>query len=124
MTGYSAANRRAFFDSLSEFVAAHPVRIDRPRGSAHPRYPAIIYPLDYGYIEGTTASDGAGVDVFVGASPTTGVVGVIFTVDVLKGDLEAKMLLGCTDQEVTAAHNYLARDLHLGCVLLLDEDRD
>ena len=44
--------------------------IDRPRGSAHPRYPDMIYPLDYGYIPGTVGGDGAEVDLFIGTART------------------------------------------------------
>ena len=31
------------------------VTVDRPLGSAHPDYPEMIYPLNYGYIEGIMA---------------------------------------------------------------------
>ena len=38
--------------------------IDRPDGEAHPLYPDMIYPCDYGHIPGTTAADGHGIDAF------------------------------------------------------------
>ncbi|MFA7243760.1 MAG: inorganic diphosphatase [Patescibacteria group bacterium] len=41
------------------------VTIDRPLGSAHPKYPDHIYPINYGYIEGIKAGDGDDIDVFV-----------------------------------------------------------
>jgi alkylmercury lyase-like protein/inorganic pyrophosphatase len=50
--------------------------IDRPRGEAHPLYPDMIYPYDYGYVPGTAAADGHEVDAFVGRVQT-GLVGVI-----------------------------------------------
>jgi inorganic pyrophosphatase len=71
----------------------HHVVIDRAKGSAHPRYPGWIYPVDYGYIPETVGGDGAEVDVFVG-SASTGLVGVIVTRDRQKDDQELK-LLGC-----------------------------
>ncbi|MBR3504509.1 MAG: GNAT family N-acetyltransferase [Clostridia bacterium] len=43
--------------------------IDRPLGSAHPRHPDMIYPINYGYVDGVMAGDGAEQDVYVfGAS--------------------------------------------------------
>lgn len=36
----------AFWASLDALVRRCPLVIDRPRGSAHPRYPDFIYPLD------------------------------------------------------------------------------
>src|SRR4029453_8665526 len=44
--------------------------IARPHGAAHPRYPDMIYPCDYGHIPGTAAADGYGVDVFAGPLQT------------------------------------------------------
>ena len=39
--------------------------IDRPLGSAHPRYPGLIYPLNYGYIPKTLSGDGEEIDVYL-----------------------------------------------------------
>ena len=39
--------------------------IDRPLGSTHPRHPDMVYPVNYGYVEGVMAGDGAEQDVYV-----------------------------------------------------------
>jgi inorganic pyrophosphatase len=39
--------------------------VDRPLGSAHPRQPDVVYPINYGYIPGTMAPDGHPIDVYV-----------------------------------------------------------
>ncbi len=39
--------------------------IDRPLGSCHPRFPDMIYPINYGYIEGVIAGDGQEQDAYV-----------------------------------------------------------
>lgn len=39
--------------------------IDRPLGSAHPRKSTMIYPINYGYVNGVIAEDGAEQDVYV-----------------------------------------------------------
>ena len=36
--------------------------IDRPLGSAHPRHKEMIYPINYGYVDGVFADDGAEQD--------------------------------------------------------------
>ena len=41
------------------------VVIDRPMGSAHPNFPDLIYPLNYGYVPGTLALDGEEQDCYV-----------------------------------------------------------
>ena len=39
--------------------------IDRPLGSAHPRFPDTIYPVNYGYVPGVLGGDGQEQDVYV-----------------------------------------------------------
>ncbi len=41
------------------------VTIDRPLGSTHPRYHDMIYPINYGYVEGIFASDGYEQDAYI-----------------------------------------------------------
>lgn len=41
------------------------VKIDRPMGSSHPKYPDMIYPVNYGYVEGIIAPDGKEQDVYI-----------------------------------------------------------
>ena len=41
------------------------MQIDRPLGSAHPRYPNLIYPVNYGFIPHTLAPDGEAIDAYV-----------------------------------------------------------
>lgn len=89
-----------FWQSLDELAASSTIIIDRPRGAAHPRFPEMIYPLDYGYLQGTSSGDGNEIDLWVGSMPTRTVTGVVFTVDRLKRDMEGKLLLGCTAEEM------------------------
>lgn len=89
-----------FWRYLERLVAESRVIIDRPKGSHHPHYPDIVYPLDYGYLDGTTSGDGSGIDVWAGASGTRDLSAVILTVDLHKRDAEIKILLGCTEDEI------------------------
>ena len=91
-----------FWDSLDRLVASHEVVIDRPKGTAHPRYPDFIYPLDYGYLRGVASSDGNDMDVWRGTAPDTRVCGVACVSDETKGDVEMKILVACTDADLHA----------------------
>lgn len=98
----------AYWQALDELTATCEVVIDRPKGTTHPRFPSMIYPLDYGYLQGTTSGDGNEIDCWVGSLAERNVTGVVFTVDLLKRDMEAKVLLGCTADEmqiILAFHN-------------------
>ncbi len=88
-----------YWHSLDELVGTSTLCIDRPRGTAHPRYPDFIYPLDYGHLEGTRGGDGAGIDIWLGSLPGCRVTGVVITLDRLKRDAEVKVLINCTPDE-------------------------
>ncbi|MGB8214595.1 MAG: hypothetical protein WCE68_13640 [Anaerolineales bacterium] len=113
-----ALSTSGFWDFLDQLVAACPVRIDRPRNTPHPRYPAIVYPLDYGYLEGTTAADGGGMDVWLGVSGTHTISAILVTVDMLKRDSEIKILLGCTEEEIQATLSFHNLGKYMRAVLV------
>ena len=93
---------RDFWQKLDQLMAESVVTIDRPKGTAHPRYPDLIYPVDYGYLENTHAMDGGGLDVWVGSLPERALTAIMCTVDMVKRDAEIKLLLGCTEPEQQA----------------------
>ena len=96
-----------FWAYLERLVAEHPIVIDRPRGSAHPAFPTLIYPLDYGYLDGTTAIDGGGVDLWLGSLPERTLDALAITVDLHKSDVEIKLLLGCSAEEQQTILDFL-----------------
>ncbi len=59
--------RETLYPFVSDFLTQEiiKVKIDRPFGSSHPDYPSMIYPINYGYVEGILAPDDEGQDVYV-----------------------------------------------------------
>lgn len=95
-----------FWKAADALASSGKIEIDRPKGSAHPRFSNIIYPLDYGYIENTTSMDGAGIDVWRGSLPENKVNAIICTVDLMKKDSEIKLLIGCTEEEMQTVYKF------------------
>ena len=93
-----------FWKALDELVNASEIVIDRPKGSAHPRFPDFIYRVDYGYLKNTASMDGAGIDVWVGSDDQK-VDAVMCIVDLMKRDSEIKILIGCTEEEKLEVYN-------------------
>jgi inorganic pyrophosphatase len=89
----------AFWTHLETLIHASELVIDRPKGSIHPRDDAVMYPLDYGYLKGTSSGDGDGIDVWRGSLPDGRFDAVVCTIDLDKRDAEIKLLLGCTADE-------------------------
>jgi inorganic pyrophosphatase len=96
-----------YWDALDRLVREHAIVIDRRKGSAHPRYPAVIYPLDYGFLAHTTTIDGGGIDIFVGSLSSNLIQGIVCTVDSLKNDAEVKIMYNCTEAEIATALEFL-----------------
>jgi inorganic pyrophosphatase len=95
-----------YWKSLQALITDETVVIDRPRGVPHPRYPELIYPLDYGYIEGTTAGDGDGIDIWIGSSGGRTLTGILCTFDTVKRDAEIKLLAGCTEEDLATIRHF------------------
>lgn len=90
-------------------VRRHGLTVDRPRDTAHPDYPEIVYPMDYGYVNATAATDAQELDAFIGTG-SGGLVGLLLTADYRKGDCEAKLLVDCTPREVYLANGFINHD--------------
>ena len=100
-------NNEDFWKALDELVNNSDIIIDRPKGTAHPKYPNFIYKVDYGYLKETSSMDGAGIDVWVG-SGVKKIDAIMCIVDLIKKDSEIKILIGCTEEEkemVYETHN-------------------
>jgi inorganic pyrophosphatase len=103
----------AFWHSMTQLLTTNHIMIDRPAGSCHPRYPDMIYPLDYGYLEQTTSSDGGGIDVWLGSLSTVmskdgskKLTGILCTFDRLKRDAEIKLLIGCNEEDIQVIRDF------------------
>ena len=111
-----------FWEQLDRLLEQSRLVVDRPAGSRHPRHPTIVYPLDYGYLDGTSGGDGNEVDVWVGSLPGQALDAVACTADTLKRDAELKLLLGCTAEEkqiICAFH-----ESHQMGIMLIDRTRE
>ncbi len=95
------------WQQADELVQSCQVVVDRPAGSAHPKVTSFIYPVDYGYLDGTTGGDGEGIDVWRGELGNR-VMAMAWTVDLSKRNSEVKWLLGCSPREVAAIDAFYA----------------
>lgn len=99
---------QGFWEGIDRLIEESEVVIDRPKGSAHPRFPDFIYKVDYGYLSNTSSMDGGGIDVWLGTSQEQRADAVICIIDLMKRDSEIKILIGCTEAEkelVYQTHN-------------------
>jgi inorganic pyrophosphatase len=108
---------REFWDYIDKLVADSTIVIDRHQNTAHPRFPDMIYPVDYGCLENTTSMDGGGIDVWRGTDNNNAVDAVICTVDLYKRDSEIKILIGCTEDEKQTIMDFLNSKMMRGLLI-------
>lgn len=104
-------------------------RIDRPLGSAHPRHPDMIYPVNYGEVVGVLAPDGAWQDAYVlGVDvPLERFTGRRIAVIHRRDDVETKWVLapdGVTfsAEEIMAAVHFQEQYFDAYCELVADNE--
>lgn len=114
----------AFWSMLDALAQNSAIVVDRPRGSAHPRFPDFIYPLDYGYLADTASMDGGGIDVWRGTDPAGRLDALLVTVDAHKRDSEIKLLLGCTEAEKQIIYQVQNEEGMHALLIRRDEDGD
>ena len=68
---------------------------DRPYGSFHPHLPDVLYPVNYGYIEGTIAADGEAQDAYILGinEPVKEFTGEVIGIVHREDDVETKLVV-------------------------------
>ena len=107
-----------FWTAIDKLVMDNKIIIDRPKGTAHPKYSNIIYNVDYGYLQNTKSMDDSGIDIYVGSNQDKRVDSIICMVDLLKGDSEIKILYGCTDSEKQTIYQTINNNANMKGILI------
>ena len=89
-----------YWENIESLIRDYGIPIDRKKGTSHPKYKEMIYPVDYGYINNTTAIDNNEIDIFTGTKKKEGINGIMNTVDMKKKDAETKVIYNCTKKEI------------------------
>jgi len=92
-------NNAFFWQKLDSLYFSSSIVIERPKNSKHPRFADLVYPVDYGFLKDSLASDGAKIDVFVGSQNMKRINSIVITTDILKRECEVKLLIGCNEEE-------------------------
>ena len=71
------------------------VTVDRPLGSVHPKHKTIVYPINYGYIEGILGCDGEEQDAYLLGvdTPVDRYEGIVIAILHRKNDCEDKWVV-------------------------------
>ena len=98
-------NNALFWQKLDTIYLSSELVIDKPKGYVHPLYANLIYPVDYGYLK-DTLSVNEGISTYRGTG-NNGLQHLIITGDILKKDIEVKLLVNCVETEVREILTFL-----------------
>ena len=93
-------NNAFFWQKLDSIYFASSIVITQPQGSFHPTFKNLIYPVDYGYLNETLSQDQLGIAIYKGKGSAFSVEAILVAADILKKDIEVKLLVGCSQEEV------------------------
>lgn len=79
-----------FWNAIDKLVSSSEIIIDRPKGTKHPKFPDILYEVDYGYLKGTTAMDGGGIDIWKGTDELQKIDTIMCIIDLIKRTRRSK----------------------------------
>ncbi len=94
-------NNAYFWQKLDTLYFSSKLNIAFEKGHTHPKYKNLIYPVQYGYLLDLVDDKDLRIAVFKGSSNTGKIESLIIAADILKKDLEPKLIVGCTEEEVT-----------------------
>ena len=98
-------NNAYFWQKVDTLYLSSDLTINQPKGSTHAFYNNLVYPVDYGTL-GDDVSDEK-INVYVGSLNTSRVDALVVCADILKKDIEVKLLAGCTDDETRKILEFL-----------------
>jgi inorganic pyrophosphatase len=107
-----------FWEYISKLVKNNEIIIDRPKGTRHAKYNDVVYEIDYGYIKDTRTTDNCGIDVFKGSLHNKNVNTIMCTIDLLKKDIEIKILIGCTEYEKKKIYEFLNNSKFMKAIII------
>jgi len=111
-------NNAYFWQKIDTLFLSSDLVIERPKGSCHPLYHDMVYPVDYGYLKGASATSFEHIELFRGELPTNDVGALVVCADILKKDIEVKFLVGCAPDEEQAILTLLNRTDYQKCVII------
>ncbi len=100
-------NNAFFWQKIDSIYLSSKFNIAYEKGQAHINFPNLIYPVQYGYLSDLVDEKDLGIAVFKGSANTAKVESLIIAADILKKDIEPKIIVSCTEEEVENILHFL-----------------
>lgn len=99
-------NNALFWQKVDTLYLSSDFVVTQKKASFHPKYPNLQYPCDYGYLKTLGDEKEDLITCFIGTAKKE-VNAIIVCADILKKDLESKVLIGVSQDEEEAILQFL-----------------
>jgi len=114
-------NNAFFWQKIDTIFFSNKLVISKKKNEKHDIYTNLIYPVEYGYLDDTLPV-ASGICVYKGSLKATAVDAVVIAADILKKDIEVKLLIGCTPDEELQILQFLNQTEFQKGILIRRED--
>lgn len=99
-------NNALFWQKVDTLYLSSDIVVTQERNSTHPKHPNLQYPCRYGYLKTLNDEKEDLISCFIGSGQKA-VNAIIICADILKKDLETKVLIGTKCEEEEAILHFL-----------------
>lgn len=92
-------NNALFWQKLDTLLASSLYKKVRDIHESHPKYPLLVYPVEYGHLYDTDVDQLVVAKIFKGSLTSSQCDAVIVAIDILQKELDIKLLVGCDERE-------------------------
>ncbi|MDD6560626.1 MAG: Inorganic pyrophosphatase [Lactimicrobium massiliense] len=100
-------NNAFFWQKVDTLFLSGKLALTKKKGEAHDTFRNLVYPTDYGHLGDTKSTTAEGVSVYAGSGDRSQITALVVAADILTKELDVKMLIGCTEEEVMAVLRFL-----------------
>jgi inorganic pyrophosphatase len=111
-------NNAYFWQKIDTLFLSSKLVITRRKNDIHPKFPNLIYPTDYGYVNDTNSVSGDGVSVYAGTGNRSIITALVVAADILAKELDVKVLAGCNERETDDVLRFLNQTDYQKTVLI------
>ena len=111
-------NNAYFWQKVDALFLSSGYVITRKKGTVHPNFPNLIYPMDYGHLNDTKTTSDTEVSVYRGSLPDSKVSALVVSCDILQRELDVKMLIGCNEDDIESVLRFLNQTEYQKTVLI------
>ncbi|HHX52949.1 MAG TPA: Inorganic pyrophosphatase [Erysipelothrix sp.] len=111
-------NNAFFWQKLDTLLFTLDYNKVRGEGDEHPKYPNLVYPVEYGYLVDPDKDGVVVAKAFRGSASNRRSDQIILCVDILQKDMDVKILMGCTEEEQMKVLEFLNQTAFQKTVLI------